>query len=64
MQFKLFSVPASGDAEAEEEMNRFLRSHRAMSVQKELVQGGATAYGCFCVGGSKQGRNQSCSARF
>ena len=49
MQFKLFSIPATGDAEAEEELNRFLRSHRAVSVQKELVQGGHTAYWCFCV---------------
>ena len=49
MQFKLFSIPATGDAEAEEELNRFLRSHRAVSVQKELVQGGQTTNWCFCV---------------
>jgi hypothetical protein len=49
MQFKLFSIPATGDAEAEEELNRFLRSHRVVSVEKELVQGGHTAYWCFCV---------------
>ncbi|MGA2032877.1 MAG: HRDC domain-containing protein [Thermoguttaceae bacterium] len=49
MQFRLFSIPATGDAEAEEELNRFLRSHRAVSVQKELVQGGQTAYWCFCI---------------
>jgi superfamily II DNA helicase RecQ len=49
MQFKLFSIAATGDNEAEEELNRFLRSHRAVSVQKELVQGGQTAYWCFCI---------------
>ena len=49
MQFKLFSIPATGDAAAEEELNGFLRSHRAVSVQKELVQGGQTACWCFCV---------------
>jgi superfamily II DNA helicase RecQ len=49
MQFKLFSIPATGDAGAEEELNLFLRSHRAVSVEKELVQGGQTAYWCFCV---------------
>ena len=49
MQFKLFSIPATGDNEAEEELNRFLRSHRAVSAQKELVQSGHTAYCCFCV---------------
>jgi superfamily II DNA helicase RecQ len=49
MQFKLFTIPATGDNEAEEELNRFLRSQRAVSVQKELVQGCHTAYWCFCV---------------
>ncbi len=49
MQFKLFSIPATGDAEAEEGLNRFLRSHRAVSAQKELVQGSQTAYWCFCI---------------
>jgi len=49
MQYKLFSIPSTGDADAEEDLNRFLRSHRAVSVEKELVQGGHTAYWCFCV---------------
>ena len=44
MQFKLFSIPATGDATAEEELNKFLRSHRAVSVEKHLVQNGATAF--------------------
>ncbi len=48
MQFKLFSIPATGNAESEEELNRFLRSHRAVSVQKELING-HTACWCFCV---------------
>jgi hypothetical protein len=33
MQFKLFSMPAMGDDEAEEQFNRLLRSHRPVSVQ-------------------------------
>ena len=49
MQFKLFSIPATGDLETEEELNRFLRSHRAVSVQKELVNNGDTPCWCFCV---------------
>jgi len=49
MQFRLFSIPATGDPEGEEELNRFLRSHRAVSVQKELVQTGTAAFWCFCV---------------
>jgi len=49
MQFKLFSIAATGDSEAEEELNRFLRGHRAISVQKELVQSGQAAFWCFCI---------------
>ena len=49
MQFKLFSIPATGNSEAEEELNSFLRSHRAVSVQKDLVENGGSAYWCFCV---------------
>jgi superfamily II DNA helicase RecQ len=49
MQFRLFSIPATGDAGAEEELNRFLRSHRAVSIQRELVKNGDTACWCFCV---------------
>jgi len=49
MQFKLFSIPATGDYAAEEELNLFLRSHRAVSVQRELVQSGGGASWCFCI---------------
>jgi superfamily II DNA helicase RecQ len=49
MQFKLFTIPATGDTGAEEELNRFLRSNRAVSVQKELVENGDTPCWCFCV---------------
>lgn len=49
MQFKLFSISASGDAEAEEELNRFLRGHRVVSVQKELVREGGGAFWCFAI---------------
>ena len=33
MQFKLFSIPATGDSASEEELNRFLRSHRAVAAR-------------------------------
>jgi len=49
VQFKILSIPATGDVYAEEELNRFLRSHRAVSVQRELVQSGTAAYWCFCI---------------
>jgi hypothetical protein len=49
LQFKLFTISATGDSEAEAELNRFLRSHRAVSVEKELVNSGHAAYWCFCI---------------
>ena len=49
LQFRVISIPATGDVDAEEELNRFLRSHRVVSVQKQLVLEGGTAYWCFCV---------------
>lgn len=49
MQFRVFSVAATGDLAAEEELNCFLRSHRVASVQKQLVVEAGTAYWCFCV---------------
>ncbi len=49
MQFRLFSIPATGDVEGEAALNGFLRSHRAVSVQRELVQAAGSTYWCFCV---------------
>ena len=49
MQFKIVFVPATGDVDAEEELNRFLRSHRAVSVQKELVRTDSSVYWSFCI---------------
>ena len=37
MQLKFFMVPASDPAESEAELNTFLRSHRVLTVRKELV---------------------------
>lgn len=49
MQFRVFSIAATGDLDGEEELNRFLRSHRVVSVEKQLVVEGGSAYWCFCV---------------
>jgi superfamily II DNA helicase RecQ len=38
MQLKFFSIPASGESPLVEELNRFLRTHRVISVQKEITQ--------------------------
>lgn len=42
MQIKLFTMPAFGGEAAEEELNRFLRSHRVLQLERHFVsdQGG------------------------
>ena len=42
MQIKLFTMPAYGGEAAEEEINRFLRSHRVLQLERHFVaeQGG------------------------
>ena len=59
MQFRIFSVPASGDSAAEEELNHFLRANRVVSVSKELstVAGSPTWF--FCVEYLNDGRGTS-----
>ena len=49
MQFKILTIPATGDHEAEEELNRFLRGHRVISINRELVSNAGTACWCFCI---------------
>jgi len=49
MQFRVFAIPAGGSPELEEDMNRFLRSHRVVSVQKTLENWDGTPKWCFCV---------------
>lgn len=51
MQLKFFTVPVmGGDTErAEEELNRFIRGHRILSIQRELVCNGMQSCWCCCV---------------
>ena len=51
MQYKFFNIPAiSGDGvSAEEEMNAFLRGHRVLNVQRELVHDGRDSFWSCCV---------------
>jgi superfamily II DNA helicase RecQ len=64
VQYRVFAVPAVGSPDLEEELNRFLRSHRVISVQKTAEQVDGVLRWCFCVeylegvpagSGSKQG---------
>jgi superfamily II DNA helicase RecQ len=49
MQLKVFILPAKNPAEAEGEMNGFLRSHRVLAVKKEFVSDGENSFWTFCV---------------
>jgi hypothetical protein len=49
MQLKVFIVPVKSLAEAEGEMNGFLRSHRVLAVKKEFVVDGENSFWTFCV---------------
>lgn len=51
MQYKFFTVPAMGadNAQTTEELNVFLRTHRILTVQRELVNCGAQSCWCCCV---------------
>lgn len=49
MQLKFFSIPVADPGELEEEANRFLRGHRVLSVQRQLVQEAGSAYWAICI---------------
>jgi ATP-dependent DNA helicase RecQ len=49
MQIKIISVPIPYGEEANEDLNRFLRGHRILKVDKQLVQEGGLACWTFCI---------------
>ena len=49
MALKFFHVPCRGGASEETEVNTFLRSHRVLSIQRELLADGAASYWALCV---------------
>jgi len=49
MQLKLFLLPVKNVDAAEAEMNAFLRSHRVLTVKKELVADEENSFWTFCV---------------
>lgn len=44
MQLRLFVIPIKNLAEAEAEMNVFLRGHRVLAVKKEFVPDGENSF--------------------
>ncbi len=51
MQLKFFTIPAMGEGNSvmEDELNAFLRGHRILNVQRELVNNGQMSCWCCCV---------------
>lgn len=49
MQFQVFSVPAGGSPEATAVLNQFLRGHRVMSVERQLIADGTASCWSFCI---------------
>lgn len=49
MQCKFFCIPASDPVTAEDELNRFLRSHRILDVTTEFASDGGNSSWCVCV---------------
>jgi superfamily II DNA helicase RecQ len=44
MQMAFFSIPARGDNGLQEDLNRFLRSHRVLTVHREFVPRGDNSF--------------------
>jgi len=49
MQQKIFSVPAFGGDLLNEELNRFIRGHKVINVQKHFVQTVESCFWTFCI---------------
>ncbi len=44
MQIKLFTIPINNVDDYNEEMNKFLRSHKIVEIEKHLIQTGTSVY--------------------
>ena len=49
MQFHIFTIPVTDDGSALEEMNRFLRSHKVLETEQQLVTSKKGSQWHFCV---------------
>ncbi len=51
MQYKFFTIPVMDDGSSSiaEEMNAFIRGHRVLNVQRELINNGQLSCWCCCV---------------
>lgn len=65
MAYAFFKIRANDDGIAAEALNRFLRSHRILTVEKEWVSAGEESFWMFCVDhlDGDTGRGQGGKAR-
>ncbi len=49
MQIEVFSIPMEGDNEATEQLNRFLRAHKVLCIEKAPVVANGRQYWSVCV---------------
>lgn len=49
MPFEFIQIPANGQGNATEELNKLLRGGRIASVRKELVANGEDSFQAFCI---------------
>lgn len=49
MQYRIFTIPVTGEDDATEALNAFLRGRRVVAVDKRLVEGPGPAVWTFCV---------------
>lgn len=49
MPIKIFAIPAMHGEMAENDLNVFLRSHRVLSMSRQLVDQGGASFWTFCV---------------
>jgi hypothetical protein len=49
MQYRIFTIPIHGSEAATDELNRFLSTHRVVSVEHQFAQDGASSAWSICV---------------
>ncbi len=49
MQIKTFTIPIVGGEAINEDLNLFLRSHKVLEVEKQLVLANGSGFWCFCI---------------
>ena len=49
MQMEFFQIPARGESGLQEDLNRFLRTHRVLTIQREFVEQGDNSFWALAV---------------